>query len=66
MLSKSRRSCSFAYALSWLAMIEPRAPVEKEKANTPMNIRKLQKARSILFSAEISPNPTVVTVVATK
>ena len=66
LLSKSNRSCKRAYALSELAMMEPRAPVAKENAHTPMNMRKLQKTRSMLFIGLRSPYPTVVTVVAMK
>ena len=49
-----------------LDMIDPRAPVAKENAPTPMNISKKQKTLSMLFIGLMSPYPTVVTVVAIK
>jgi len=47
-------------------MIEAREPLAKEKAITPISIRKLQKTLSRLFVPEMSPYPTVVIVETTQ
>ena len=45
---------------------EERDPMEKEKAKTPMSIRMIHMTLSLRLLPEMSPKPTVVTVVKTK
>ena len=47
-------------------MIDERAPVENEKAITPINIVTIPRILSFVSVAEISPYPTVVIVVTVK
>lgn len=59
-------SFSMALRVSREDKTEERDPIENENANTPMHIRMMHITRSFELLPDISPNPTVVTVVRTK
>ena len=55
-----------AFLESRVERTEERDPMENEKANTPIHMRTIHITLSLELFPEISPNPTVVTVVRTK